>query len=186
MPEELNTQDKVTPTESKNEDKGGAGDDKSVKTYTQEELQAEADRIAAKTRDEEKKKSDKAIEAAKKAAREEAIAETKLSAEEKAKKEREDADKAQAQREQELTLRENKADAKEKFAELNLPIKLADFFVVTDKEAMMSGIDTFKKAWDEAIKVAVTEQLKGKTQVDVKNGDDKSTQTPIDQIPNFV
>lgn len=161
--------------------KGGAEDKGTPKTFTQEDL----DRIAAKTREEEKKKAEKALEAAKAAAREEALAEAKLSEEERAKKDREKKEKEDAERELNITLRENKADAKEKFAELKLPMSLVEFVVGADKEAMTAKITSLKEAWDAAIKEEVATQLKGNPPKDVKTGTDKGGDSTIEPT-NFI
>jgi Domain of unknown function (DUF4355) len=64
-------------------------------------------------------------------------------------------------RETEVTIRENRADAISKFAELQLPIKLVDFVVDTDKLKMDEKINSFKDSWNAALNDAVKAKLAG-------------------------
>lgn len=65
-----------------------------------------------------------------------------------------------AKREQEVTLRERRAEASVILAEKNVPTELVEYIINEDADKMSENIDQLAKVWDEAVKHAVEEQLK--------------------------
>lgn len=65
-----------------------------------------------------------------------------------------------AKREQEVTLRERRAEASLILAEKNVPAEFVDYIVNTDADTMSENIDKLAKVWDEAVTHAVEERLK--------------------------
>lgn len=160
---------KPTPGEENNggnggEDPKGKENQKEEKVLTQEDV----DRVAAKIRDEEKKKSDKAIAEAVKKAREDAIAESKLSEEERLKKKQQELEEEARNRDLRATLRENKAEALEELANLEIENakELADLVLDSDLDAQKSKIRALKKAYDAAVEKGVARRTAGKPPVD--------------------
>ncbi len=161
-------EDGVTPNpDLKKEEvlKGEKGKDDKPTTFTQEDL----DRIAAKTRSEAKAIAEKEKKEAIAQARQEALDEAKLSEEEKTKKVLARQQQETADREKAITIRENRAAAIEKFAELKLPTKLVDFVVSANAEVQDKNISDLKRTWDESMKEALTAQMKGKAPIAVGN-----------------
>lgn len=70
-------------------------------------------------------------------------------------------EKELAQKEAAITRRELMADAKATLAEKNIPAKLAEFLVYTDKESCQQSLEALETAWKEAVKAGVEERLKG-------------------------
>ena len=145
-------------------DKGGNGepeDNKDAKgdpkSFTQEDL----DRIASKTRDEEKRKAEKLIEDAVKKATEDADRRNKLTEEERAKELELTKAKEFEEREKGITLRENRATAIEKLSELQLPVKMVDHLVDINLELQEKKIADFQSAYTESVKAGIAEALKG-------------------------
>ena len=171
----------------KEENNGGKSDEgtkaKDGKTFTEEEHQAELDRVAAKTRSEGDKKAEKAAaEAVEKALAEERRL-AGLKAEER-EKELLDKQKRDAEaREANITLRENRATAVEKLAELKLSPKMADFLVDIDIEKQDKNIAAFAEAYAQSVKEGVAEVTKGKTPSDPAKGD---SQAAKGEIENFL
>lgn len=146
----------VTPTA---EGKGGEDISSQPKTFTQEELQKELDRVAAKTRDEEKKKADRLIAEAKK----EALEEAKLSEDERLKKTREREMQDLQNKQRELTLRENRVNARDKFAEVLPAVKISDELIdmvtTEDAETTQDNVDKLKVLIDAITENLVTQRL---------------------------
>jgi hypothetical protein len=178
MAEKEQTPPAGTPPEGeKKEEKNGEnGEPKTPKTFTEEEHQAELNRIAAKTRDEEKIKREKDIEQARKAAREEALAEAKLSESEREKKQREKDALAEKERSDNTTRRENRLDALEALDTEGIDRNLVDFVVDLDKGIQEEKIKTLKTVWDKAMEKQRAEITKGNPPKD-PNGDRKEAKS---------
>lgn len=151
-----------TPEGTKEE--GKKGGDETPKTYTQEDL----DRIAGQTREEEKRKAEKFAKDAVDKALEEERRLAKLSEEEKEKERAAKQAEELAVQKKEITIRENRADAKEKFVELGLPVTLVEFVVTEDKTEMENKINTLKKSYDEAVSEGVRKLHSGQAPQDPK------------------
>lgn len=162
MSNDINTPDPKPPVDGSDKEVDAGKGVETPKSYTQDDL----NRIAAKTREEERQKAEKLTQDAIKKALEDERRQAKLSEEERNKELLEKQRTESEAREREITIRENRADAKEQFAELKLPMKLVEFVVDSDKEAMTEKINNFKSSWEEALKEAVQTQLKGETPKD--------------------
>lgn len=94
---------------------------------------------------------------------EEAVRKEKMSAEEKAKYETEQRERDIAKREQELALRELKADAGGMLAKENLSSGFVDMVVGADAEETQKNVKTLKAAIDAEVQWQVEARLKGTT-----------------------
>jgi len=63
----------------------------------------------------------------------------------------------------EIERKELKADAVADLSEKGLPADFADFLLADNAENTLENINTFKKAFDEAVNAAVKEQLRQET-----------------------
>lgn len=153
------------------ENKGG-------KTLTQEEHQAELNRIAAKTREEEKAKADKLIADKVKEALDEERRTAKLTQEQKEKEQFEKQKKETEERELNITIRENTLTATDKLVESGIkPEKaraIAKFLVNKDLETQEQSVKDFVAQLNESVEEGVKSKLAGNppkdTQPDNKNG----------------
>lgn len=157
-----------------NDDKNGGG----KTTFTKEEMQAELDRVASKTRDEERKKTEKLIADEVKKATEEAQRQAKLSEEERQKEllAKEKADLEEQKRN--VTIRENLADVKVILGDLKYPPELASLLVDLDQEKQTEKITLLKTAIAKIVKETIADATKGNPLKDVnannfKGGDGK-------------
>ena len=94
---------------------------------------------------------------------EEAIKKERMSAEEKVKYETEQREAAIAKREQEINLRELKADTKGMLSKANLPQTFADFVIGADAESTQKNVDALSAAFSKAVQEQVEQRLKGRT-----------------------
>lgn len=148
--------------------------DEGKTTLTHEQHQAELDRIAAKTREEERKKADKATADAVAKALEEERRQAKLSEEEREKELQAKRQKEYEEREKNVTIRENKAAAIEKFAELKLPLKLVPFVVDVNLDVQNEKTSALQEAYNEAVKQGIAEATKGNPPKDVNAGNSQT------------
>ena len=128
-----------------------------TKTYTQEELdallQAEADRrVSQALKKAEKKNAEKVREAEKLA---------KLSEQERFQYELEQREKAIAEKEKQMALMENKAEASKALNERGISIALADFVVAEDADTMMDNIKLLEDEFKKSVKAEVEKRLAG-------------------------
>lgn len=127
------------------------------KTYTQAEvdafLQAETDRrVTAALKKAEKRNAEKLREAQKLA---------QMNETEKYEYELQRREAAIAEKERELALAENKAEASKILAEKGISLQLIDFVVAEDAETMKSNIDLLDKAFKQSVKDEVNRRLAG-------------------------
>ena len=136
--------------------------EQSVKTYTEAELQAEADRRVSKALETSKAKWEKDYEAKVQQAKDEAAKLAKMSAEERARAEFEK-EKAtfEAERNQYNTERLT-FECSKQLANENLPIEFAELLTGKDAETTKENIATFKDAFAKAIDIEVSKRLQGK------------------------
>ena len=85
----------------------------------------------------------------------------KMKSDEKAKYEQDKRIKELDKREKDITTRELKAQAYETLAEKNLPKELIDTLNFSDAEACNASIEAVEKAFQNAVKKAVDDRLKG-------------------------
>jgi hypothetical protein len=124
-----------------------------VKTFTQDELNAILDKRLKREREEAEKRTQAAITEAQKLA--------KMSADERAEHEKQAHEKALADREAEITKRELRAEAKSQLSDKGLPIELAEILPYTDADTTNAAIAATEKVFRAAVEKTVTERLKG-------------------------
>lgn len=129
---------------------------------TEEELQKKIEAEADRKLDTALKKKQKEWEAQLEAEKKEAERLAKLS--EKERKDEELLKKEQdiAKRLAELERKELKADAIADLSKKELPVKFADFLLAENAEKTLENINSFKKAFDDAVAAKVKETLAGK------------------------
>lgn len=155
MEDNKNTQLGGTPTPNNNEANGG-------KNFSQEDMNA----LAIKVRNEEKSKNEQAV----KTAVENAIAEyerkAKLTEEEREKEMKIKREKELKDREDSITLRERRIEAKEALGEKNIPTELVDFVVDLDESKTKDNIELLSKIYNKSVETGVTNKLKGNPPLD--------------------
>lgn len=149
----------------------GVTEDKQVgKTYTQ----ADMDNLAGKVRGEEKAKTDKAIKDAVANAIAEYDRQAKLTEAEREKEARTKREQELKQREDDITLRENRVKAQELLVKNNIPTDLVDFVVDLDATKMQEKIDTLAKTYNKSVETGITDKLKSNPPKDFSNETDNS------------
>lgn len=155
-------------TDPKTEQAGENTQDQSPKTFSQDEVN---DIIAKRVNEINAKNEEKTAKAIEKA-----IADyerkQQMSDEEKAKDELAQAQANLAKEKRDLSIRENRAEAREILQEKSMPSVFVNYVVDEDLEKTKENIDKFEKTWNEALSKAVDQRLAGKTPVD------PSTKTP--------
>ena len=136
------------------------------KTFTQEEV----NNLVSKRLSEEKAKSDERNKQAIEEALKDYDRKAKMTEEERRKELLKAKDDELAEKERNITLRENRADAVVKLAELNIDTKMVDFVVDLDKDKMNDNITKLNQAFSEAVTKAVEQKLAGKTPTDYGDG----------------
>ena len=151
------------PTGGQTEDKGSNPN----KTFTQDEVNTLIQKRIGEINAKNEERNKQAIQ--------EALADydrkQKMTEEERLSEARKQKDEELAEKERSITLRENRADAIEQLAELNIDTKLVDFVVDIDPEKTKENVKALDKAFKEAVSKGVEAQLKGKTPTDFGNGD---------------
>jgi len=158
-----------TPGEAPKEEKEG-GNSNETKTFTQAQLDA----ILGKKVNEINDKNKSAVEEAVKNAIAEYDRQAKLSAEEK-KKELDAKAKADLEaKERDITLREQRIEAKSLLSEKGLPLKaidkLVDFVVDVNAEKTKANVEGLVEAFNKAVEEGLTNKLKGSPPEDFSSG----------------
>ena len=122
-------------------------------------------------------------DAAVKAAVEEAVKKERMSAEEKTKYETEQREAAITKREQEINLRELKADTAVMLSKANLPADFVDLVLGEDVESTQEKINTLKDAFDKAVQAQVEARFKGKTP---KTGSGSGQSSESDEMQDII
>ena len=150
------------PTGGQTEDKGS-----NSKTFTQDEVNALIQKRVGEVNAKNEERNKQAIQ--------EALADydrkQKMTEEERLSEARKQKDDELAEKERSITLRENRADAIEQLAELNIDTKLVDFVVDIDKDKTAANVKALDKAFKDAVAKGVEAKLKGKTPTDFGDGD---------------
>jgi hypothetical protein len=132
------------------------------KTFTQEDLEkALSERLKR-----EREKADKALAEKLKSEREDWERQAKLSASEKETETQKKREAETAERERGITLRENRAEARDLLSEKSIPAALVDFVVDVDLDKTKANIDVLEEAYLKAVEAGVNDKLKGQTPVD--------------------
>ena len=130
-----------------------------VKTYTEEEVQAllqsETDRRVTQALAKQAKKQEAKLREAEKLA--------KMNEQEKYEYQLEQREIAIQQKEKELALAENKAEAAKILAEKGLAATLVDFVVAEDADTMNTNIKILEQAFTQSVKAEVDKRLASKT-----------------------
>ena len=136
---------------------GNENQEQEVKTYTQEEvdalLQQEADRRVSSALKKAEKKNQEKIKEAEKLA--------KLSEQERFQYELEQREKKIAEKEKQMALMENKAEASKALNDRGISIALADFVVAEDADTMMENIKILEDEFKKSVKAEVEKRLAG-------------------------
>lgn len=136
---------------------GNENQEQEVKTYTQEEvdalLQQEADRRVSSALKKAEKKNQEKIKEAEKLA--------KLSEQERFQYELEQREKKIAEKEKQMALMENKAEASKALNDRGISIALADFVVAEDADTMMENIKLLEDEFKKSVKAEVEKRLAG-------------------------
>lgn len=158
----VNQNSAAKPTDGQTEDKGS-----NSKTFTQDEVNALIQKRVGEVNAKNEERNKAAIQ--------EALAEydrkAKMTEEERLSEARKQKDNELAEKERSITLRENRADAIEQLAELNIDTKLVDFVVDIDKDKTAANVKALDKAFKDAVAKGVEAKLKGKTPTDFGDGD---------------
>lgn len=113
---------------------------------------------------------------------------TKMTKEEKARYLAQKHEKELAEREAGITRRELMAEAKNTLTEKKLPMELAEVLNYTDADSCSKSIVAVEKAFQETVKAAVEEKLKGgkppKKAPDSSGEDENSARTFVEVIKN--
>lgn len=132
------------------------GDNQGSKSFTQDEV----NEIVRKRLNEASAKSEEKLKQAVAEAVAEQERKAKLTEEERATEAQKAKEAEIAKREQEVTLRERKAEASLILAEKNIPAEFVDYIVNTDEDKMSADIDKLAEVWEGAVKKAVEDHLK--------------------------
>ena len=161
------TQGTNTANVPTNEDKNAGN-----KTFSQTDM----DNLAGKIRSEEKAKNDQAIKEAVANAIAEYDRQAKLTEEEREKEAKSKREAELKTREEKITLRERKLQAKELLQEKNIPTELVDFVIELDETKTKENIEKLAKSYNKAVETGVTDKLKGTPPKDFSNNEttDKS------------
>ena len=159
----VNQNSAAKPTDGQTEDKGS----NSNKTFTQDEVNTLIQKRIGEINAKNEERNKQAIQ--------EALADydrkQKMTEEERLSEARKQKDDELAEKERSITLRENRADAIEQLAELNIDTKLVDFVVDIDKDKTAANVKALDKAFKDAVAKGVEAKLKGKTPTDFGDGD---------------
>lgn len=143
---------------------GNEGDN--PKTFTQEELDNAVKARLAKAEKSAEEKTKKAIA--------DAIAEekrqAKLSAEDRATEESKKKQQELENKERDIALRENRADAREALQEKNISTELVDLVIDVDADKQAENIEKLETAFTKAVEEGVAAKLAGKAPEDYSAG----------------
>lgn len=166
MEDNKNTQGTNTANVPTNEDKNAGN-----KTFSQTDM----DNLAGKIRGEEKAKNEQAIKDAVANAIAEYERNAKLTEEEREKEAKSKREAELKAREDEITLRERKLQAKELLQAKNIPTDLVDFIVDLDETKTKENIEKLAKTYSKSVENGVTDKLKGNPPTDFSNSNNDNT-----------
>lgn len=153
----------------------GSGDDNQVeenqdsKSFSQEQVdgivKARMERFEKKAQEDRDKAIAEALADAERKA--------KLTAEERATEESTQQRKKLEEMERDISLRENRADAREALQEKNISTELVELIVDVDAEKQEQKLEKLESAFTKAVEEGVTAKLKGTPPEDYSGGDTK-------------
>lgn len=132
------------------------------KSFTQEDI----DKAISERLKREKDASEKRIAETLKKEREEWERQSKLSEEQRAEEQRKQMESELSEKERNLALRENRADARELLIERGIDSTLVDFVVDVDADKTKDNVTQLEKAYAQAVKAGVDKALAGTTPKD--------------------
>lgn len=144
------------------------------KTFSQTDM----DNLAGKIRSEEKAKNEQAINDAVAKAIAEYDRQAKLTEEEREKEAKSKREAELKSREEKITLRERKLEAKELLIAKNIPIDLVEFVIDLDENKTKENIERLAKTYSKSVEVGVTDKLKGTPPTDFSNNNNQDTDKP--------
>lgn len=163
------TQSVETPATDKNEAKGG-----NKATFTQEDV----DKIVAKRLGEANAKSQDATQEAVKLAIAEYERQAKLTQSEREKEAKNKREAELKAREEDITLRERRLEAKEMLQEKSIPIELVEFVVDLDADKTRENIEKLTKTYNKSVEIGVTDKLKGAPPTDFSGNNGTGDKKP--------
>ena len=160
------TQGTNTANVPTNEDKNAGN-----KTFSQEEL----NNIVSQRLKEVKDKQDETVKNAVAQAIAEERRQAKLTEEEREKEAKSKREAELKARENDITLRERKLQAKELLSQKNIPIDLVDFVIDLDENKTKDNIEKLAKTYSKSVETGVTDKLKGTPPTDFSNSNNNNT-----------
>ncbi|MDR2834369.1 MAG: DUF4355 domain-containing protein [Streptococcaceae bacterium] len=154
---------------------GGEGDTPPDPTFSQKELDAEADRRVSKAQKAWEEKQQKATDDAIAKALAEYEAKQKLSKDERKKAEEQDAENKRLAREAELLKRELTLDARELLTAKEVPVELIVALDFTDKASMEKSVDDLSKVYNDALSKGIEQGVEARLK---QSGSPGSGSTP--------
>lgn len=140
------------------------------KTFSQDEVNT----IVGQRLKDVQAKQDEAIKNAVALAVAEERRQAKLTEEEREKEAKTKREAELKEREENLTLRENKIKAQELLSQKNIPIDLVDFVVDLDENKTKENIEKLAKTYNKSVETGVTDKLKGTPPTDFSNSNNKN------------
>lgn len=128
--------------------------------------QADIDKAISERLKREKDASEKRIAETLKKERSEWERQSKLSEEQRAEEQRKAMESELSEKERNLALRENRADARELLIERGIDSTLVDFVVDVDADKTKDNVNQLEKAYAQAVKAGVDKALAGTTPKD--------------------
>ena len=138
--------------------------------------QADIDKAISERLKREKEASEKRIAETLRKEREEWERQSKLSEEQRAEEARKQMESELSEKERNLALRENRADARELLIERGIDSTLVDFVVDVDADKTKENISLLEKAYAQAVKAGVDKALAGTTPKDTSSEQRVETQ----------
>ena len=132
-------------------------DNKAGKTFSQTDM----DNLAGKIRAEEKAKYDELVKNAVATALKEQERQAKLTEEEREKEAKSKREAELKAREDDITLRERKIQARELLQAKNIPTELVDFVVDLDEATTKANVEKLIKTYSKSVEAGVTDKLRG-------------------------
>lgn len=163
-------EDNKTSTQPVNTANTGNNEVTAGKMFSQDELNT----IVSQRLKEVKDKQDETVKNAVAEAIAEERRQAKLSEEEREKEAKTRREAELKEREQNLTLRENKIKAQELLSQKNIPIDLVDFVVDLDESKTRDNIEKLAKTYNKSVETGVTDKLKGTPPTDFSNANNSN------------
>lgn len=166
---DIEDKSKTNTNQDDSTDKTGEKDTK--QKFSQEDFDKKLDERMKR----EREQADKRLADELKKNREDWERQAKLSAEEKEAEEKKTREAETAKREREITLRENRAEARELLVEKGISTDLVGIVVDVDLDKTKENIDALEKSFTKAVEAGVAKRLKGDTPKDKSNNADTET-----------